>query len=244
MSTPEELAKENKSLKRKVKLLEQTVTQFSSIKNNYDELIKKLEDKDKRLLLMNEKLEFLVKERTKELEEINETLKDLSLTDSLTGLKNRRAFDEVFSQEFNRARRQDYEFNLLIIDVDNFKKYNDKYGHKNGDFALSRIGKVLEKFSRRSNDFAFRYGGEEFVYITCFHDKQKLQKTAESIREAIQNLELKHELNPAKVVTVSIGAVVSKDKTKSKEDLFNLADDNLYLAKEEGRNRVIISDYK
>lgn len=241
---PEDLEKENKRLKRKIKLLEQTLTQFSSIKNNYDELIKKLEEKDKRLLHMNEKLEFLVKERTKELEEINEKLKDLSLTDSLTGLKNRRAFDEVFSQEFNRARRQDYEFNLLVIDVDNFKKYNDKYGHKNGDFVLSQIGEVLEKFSRRSNDFAFRYGGEEFVYITCFHDEEKLHKTANSIREAIVSLDLLHELNPANVVTVSIGAVVSKDRTKSKEELFNLADDNLYLAKEEGRNRVIISNYE
>lgn len=241
MSQSDELLIENKKLKRKLRVMEQTITQFSSIKTSYDGLIKKLEEKDKRLLEMNERLEVLVGERTKELEEINEKLKALSITDSLTGLKNRRAFDETFSQEFNRARRQEYEFNLLVIDVDNFKKYNDKYGHKNGDFVLSQIGQILEKFSRRSNDFVFRYGGEEFVYISCFHDKVELFKTAESIRKAIQDYEMPHVGNPHKVVTVSIGAVVSTDLTKSKEDLFNVADDNLYKSKEEGRNRTTIT---
>lgn len=126
---------ENKKLKRKIKLMEQTLNQFNSIKQNYDFLIKKLEEKDKNLNEINEKLEELVKERTKDLELINEKLQnnlilleELSTTDALTSLRNRRGFDEIFLQEFNRAKRQNYEFNFLLIDVDYFKKYNDTYG--------------------------------------------------------------------------------------------------------------------
>lgn len=240
----EKLLKENKSLKRKLKITEETLLQFDSIKNNYNELIKKLGEKDQKLLQMNERLELLVKDRTRELETINERLKDLSITDSLTGLKNRRAFDEIFSQEFNRARRQDYFFDLLIIDVDNFKKYNDTYGHNRGDFVLSQIGKVLEKFSRRSNDFVFRYGGEEFVYVSCYHDEEEFFKTAEAIRNQVLKENIIHKGNPFGVVTISLGGVASKDKLKSKEDIFILADDNLYKSKEEGRNRTIVSSYE
>lgn len=119
---------ENKKLKRKIKLMEQTLNQFNSIKQNYDFLIKKLEEKDKNLNEINEKLEELVKERTKDLELINEKLQnnlilleELSTTDALTSLRNRRGFDEIFLQEFNRAKRQNYEFNFLLIDVDYFK---------------------------------------------------------------------------------------------------------------------------
>ncbi len=239
-----ELAKENKKLRIKLKIMQQTLAQFGNIKNSYDGLIKKLEEKDKTLSLMNEKLELLVGERTKELEKINEQLKDLSVTDSLTGLKNRRAFDEVYSQEFNRARRQGYEFNFLILDVDNFKKYNDNYGHKEGDVVLAQIGKILGKLSRRSNDFAFRYGGEEFIYISCFNDEQTFFQIAETIREKIANENIVHRINPHGIVTVSIGAVVSLDITKSKEDLFNCADDNLYKSKEKGRNKTTITTFE
>ncbi|MFV0561935.1 GGDEF domain-containing protein [Malaciobacter mytili] len=140
---------ENKKLKRKIKLMEQTLNQFNSIKQNYDFLIKKLEEKDKNLNEINEKLEELVKERTKDLELINEKLQnnlilleELSTTDALTSLRNRRGFDEIFLQEFNRAKRQNYEFNFLLIDVDYFKKYNDTYGHAKGDEALVSVGKV------------------------------------------------------------------------------------------------------
>lgn len=240
--TNEELLKENRSLKRKIRLLEQSVSQATAIKSNYDNLIKKLEERDKRLEEMNNKLEILVKQRTSELENINEQLKSLSITDPLTNLNNRRAFDEISIREFNRARRQDYEFNILIIDVDNFKKYNDFYGHQYGDEVLSEIGYILNKYSRRADDFAFRYGGEEFVFLTCYHSEDKLFKMAESIRHAIYDKHMPHEKNDCcNVVTVSIGAVVSLNKNKTLDEVFDKADGNLYKAKEEGRNRVVIS---
>lgn len=243
LSDYEDLIKENKTLKRKLKVMEQSFSQFEFIKNKYNNLINRFEEKDKKLLDMNEKLEVLVKARTQELENINSKLEDLSKTDSLTGLKNRRAFDEIYSQEFNRAKRQEYNFNFLIIDVDNFKNYNDTYGHKKGDYVLSKIGKVLDRISSRANDFAFRYGGEEFVYITCFQDKEMFLKTAESIREKIFNLKIFHETGSYDFVSVSIGGAISNNKARTKEDIFDLADDNLYKAKNEGRNKTIITSF-
>ena len=225
----DELIKENKILKRKLKIMEQSFSQFDFIKNKYSDLISRLED--------------IVKARTKELESINSKLQDLSMTDTLTGLKNRRAFDEIYSQEFNRAKRQDYILNFLIIDVDNFKNYNDTYGHKKGDYVLSKIGRVLDKFSSRANDFSFRYGGEEFIYITCFQDRDKFFDTAESIRKEILNLKIIHEKNSHDFVSVSIGAVISNNKEIRKQDIFDLADDNLYKAKEKGRNKTIITSH-
>ncbi|AXH15999.1 hypothetical protein CP985_06910 [Malaciobacter mytili LMG 24559] len=239
---------ENKKLKRKIKLMEQTLNQFNSIKQNYDFLIKKLEEKDKNLNEINEKLEELVKERTKDLELINEKLQnnlilleELSTTDALTSLRNRRGFDEIFLQEFNRAKRQNYEFNFLLIDVDYFKKYNDTYGHAKGDEALVSVGKVLNRYARRANDFAFRYGGEEFVYISCFQTRDEVLKLAESIQQAILKEQIEHFLNPHKYLTVSIGAIVTKDKTLTKEEVFKIADENLYISKERGRNKVTIT---
>ncbi|QKJ24333.1 GGDEF domain-containing protein [Poseidonibacter lekithochrous] len=248
IETLEEYKKENKVLSRKLKLMEQSLSQFTSIKTNYDVLIKKLEEKDKNLRDINNKLEDLVSERTSELENINKQLEknlrlleELSTTDALTNLRNRRSFDEIFAQEFNRAKRQNYEFNFLIIDIDYFKKYNDFYGHRAGDEALKAVGKVLNKFARRANDFVFRYGGEEFVYISCFHDFKEIETLGNAIRKSIYSLEINHEKNPHNFLSVSIGGIVFKDKDLLIEEVFKTADDNLYISKENGRNKVTIS---
>lgn len=239
---------ENKKLSRKTKVLEQTLTQFNSIKTNYDVLINKLEEKDKNLREINEKLEEIVHERTKELEQINHQLKDnlklleeLSITDTLTTLRNRRSFDEIFLQEFNRSKRQDYTFNFLIIDIDFFKKFNDTYGHAQGDEVLQIVGKILNRFARRSNDFAFRYGGEEFVYMSCFLNEDQLLELGNSIKDALLSEKIPHEQNPNQFVTASIGGVVSTSKTLLTQDIFKFADDNLYKSKANGRNLVTIT---
>jgi len=240
--TKEELLKENKSLKRKVKLLEQSVTQVASIKSSYDILIEKLKDRDKRLEEMNNRLEVLVKQRTSELEDKNEQLKSLTITDTLTNINNRRAFDDIFPREFNRAKRQGYEFNILLIDVDNFKKYNDFYGHYMGDKVLEQMGDLLNKFARRADDFAFRYGGEEFVYLTSLHKEDELLKFAQKIKNTLIEKKINHEKNDcSKYVTISVGGVTSMNENISLEKVFALADKNLYKAKSEGRNRVCIS---
>lgn len=240
--------KENKSLKRKIKVLEQTVSQFTTIKSSYDGLIERLEEKDKKLHEMNEKLEFLVNERTKELEEVNKQLKynvklleELSKTDSLTNLRNRRSFDEIFEQELIRAKRQNYELSFILIDVDYFKQYNDFYGHDMGDRVLKSLGEVLNRFSRRANDFSFRYGGEEFAYIGTFQDMEKTLKLANNIKDAIEKEAIAHKKSNYEHITVSIGAVVSKKSDVNTDKVFKLADENLYKSKNKGRNEVTIS---
>lgn len=227
----ESLKKENKKLKRKVVFLEQSMSQFNSIKSKYDDLIQKIEEKDIKLKLMNDQLQSNLV-----------LLEQLSITDALTGLKNRRSFDEIFSQELHRAQRQKYEFNFMILDVDNFKQYNDNYGHKSGDDVLQQIGTVLTRFARRATDFAFRYGGEEFAYICIGQEKDKFLAHCNTILKAIQDKNIKHEYGPYGVVTVSAGAVICKSLDTAKEDIFILADDNLYKSKDEGKNRVTIGE--
>lgn len=232
-----DIIKENKDLKRKLRVMEESLKQFSTIKNSYDNLIKNMEEKDKKLLEMNEKLEFLVKERTKELEEKNHQLNELAITDALTGLKNRRNFNKIFEQEYSRAKRQKYQFNLMIIDIDYFKNFNDNYGHNIGDLVLRKIGEILKKSSKRSNDFAFRYGGEEFTYLSSYNRYEDFFNLAENIREEIYYSEIEY----LDKLTVSIGGIVSLSDTISKNELFDIADKNLYTSKENGRNQTYIT---
>lgn len=238
----EDLIKENNRLKRKIKILEETVNQSALVRANYNALIKKLEDRDNRLEEMNSKLEILVKQRTKELEEINQQLKALSITDALTGLRNRRDFDKTFESEFSRAKRQNYSFNILLIDIDNFKSYNDTYGHIQGDNALASVSEILLRYAKRANDFVFRYGGEEFVYISSFNNEKELLNLAENIRKAVLNKRILHVKNEDYTyLTISVGAVLSKNIQISKDEMFLKTDKNLYKAKSEGKNRVVIT---
>lgn len=223
------LKKENARLKRKVVFLEQSLSQFNSIKSKYDNLIQKIEEKDIKLKVMNEQLQSNLV-----------LLEQLSTTDSLTGLRNRRNFDEVFDHELRRAQRQEYEFNFMILDIDNFKQYNDTYGHKAGDDVLQQIGTILTRFARRSTDFAFRYGGEEFAYISTCHNKNKFFKYCKKILKAIEDKNIEHKFGPCGVVTASAGAVICKKIHVAKEDIFKLADDNLYKSKDNGKNQVTI----
>lgn len=249
-----ELMTENKNLKRKVKVLEQTLNQFNTIKTNYDGLIRKLEEKEENLKEINLKLEDLVKERTKELENINDKLQEnlvlleeLSITDALTGIRNRRSFDEIFTRELNRSIRQQYEFNFLIIDVDQFKKYNDTYGHRKGDDVLKCIGDILNNLSQRATDHVFRFGGEEFVYMSCFLNKEKTLSLCEKILSRIREKNIPHVNNENfGRVTASIGAVIvlgnKEEKIIDNEKIFEAADHNLYEAKKTGRNKIILKE--
>ena len=242
-----DLESENKKLKRKLTAMEQKVSQFNAIKEKYDTLIKKFEEKDRRLQEMNFKLEELVRQRTHELEEMNKTLQEnlklfeeLSMRDGLTELRNRRSFEDIFNREFNRSKRQNYNFNFFIIDVDNFKKYNDNYGHQLGDEALKMISNILLSTSQRANDYVFRFGGEEFIYISCFLNKRETIKLANLIKQRIEEKRFEHKFNDAsEYLTVSIGAsVVTHDEEYDKERVFELTDEALYRAKKLGRNRV------
>lgn len=167
-------------------------------------------------------------------------IEEISIQDELTQLFNRRHFNKVFEDEVNRAKRAENNFLFMMIDVDNFKKYNDHYGHQEGDEVLQKIGKVLSSFTKRSGDYAFRLGGEEFGIIAQNKPKEEVLKLAESIRSSVESLNIEHTYNDKiGCVTISVGLFFRRlgmdDSTKS---IYKESDELLYKAKESGRNRV------
>lgn len=179
-----------------------------------------------------------------QLSHTNEQLEQSVITDSLTGLYNRRHFDSTFSKELARATRQSTPLSLLIVDIDFFKQYNDRYGHLLGDDCLSRVGNCMNQLFKRSGDLPSRYGGEEFVVVLPGCDGLDLQERAETLRTAIEELRMPHAgSGVSDVVTVSIGSVTYRPMNNEviapkARELFKEADKALYRAKENGRNRV------
>lgn len=188
-----------------------------------------------------------VDERTVQLRDANDNLnlanarlETLSRIDSLTDVANRRFFNETIDKEWNRAQREGLPMALMIIDVDNFKGYNDLYGHLKGDECLQSVAATLKKVFSRSGDLVARYGGEEFAIILPNAGGEAM-RMAEKCRAAIEALQVCHEDSPtAACVTISIGlsSVIPTADLKS-DDLLDCADKGLYIAKEHGRNRVI-----
>ncbi len=178
------------------------------------------------------KLEQKVKERTKELREKNIELERLSVTDKLTNIYNRIKLDEVILSQLNRADRYNENFGIMIIDVDYFKQVNDTYGHQVGDTTLIEISKLLQGSIRKSDTLG-RWGGEEFVIICPHTDLKGLHELANHIREKIA----KHNFPVIGNKTASFGITIYKEEDNL-EKLINRADEALYKAKENGRNRV------
>lgn len=168
-------------------------------------------------------------------------IEQLSITDELTKLYNRRFFNNKIEEEINRAKRENKTLCLLILDIDYFKQYNDTYGHQKGDFVLESVAKILANKTNRASDFAFRIGGEEFAIITSL-EKDKTIEFAQLIKEDIENLKIEHKASEiSKYVTISIGAVSKMAiEIKDSDELFKEADDNLYEAKKLGRNCIFI----
>ncbi|QNK85632.1 cache domain-containing protein [Aliarcobacter cryaerophilus] len=168
-------------------------------------------------------------------------IEELSITDDLTKIYNRRFFNIKIEEEINRAKRDKKELCLIILDIDFFKQYNDTYGHQEGDIVIKSVANVLKNRTNRADDFAFRVGGEEFVIITHIA-KDKVFDYANSIKDDIENLKIEHRGNKAsKYVTISLGVVCKNAiEINSSEELYKEADDNLYEAKRSGRNCVVI----
>ena len=175
-----------------------------------------------------------------ELEESNRKLEQLSITDGLTKIANRRHFDMVLAQEHARHIRSGAELSLILLDIDHFKAFNDNYGHVKGDECLQKIGRVLADCAVRPADLAARYGGEEFACILPETDSSGALIIVEKIRRGIMALAIPHcESSAADVVTASLGVVsvlCTADKTVS--DILTRVDKLLYRAKSSGRNRV------
>lgn len=173
--------------------------------------------------------------------EQEQALLALTLSDPLTGIANRRAFNQAFQDAINMARRHRWYLTVLLIDVDYFKDYNDYYGHTEGDKCLKKVANVLHNSISRETDFCARYGGEEFVCLLPNTDPKGAMVKANSLKREIENAEIEHNnSNVSSFVTASIGVATypfSIDAVWSKELILEQADKALYKAKDEGRNR-------
>ena len=171
----------------------------------------------------------------------NEKLDELSNVDELTGIGNRRIFENTLKQEWSRYKRYQVDMAVLLIDVDYFKPYNDNYGHPEGDKTLHKVAQALQECIRRPTDLVARYGGEEFGVIMNT-DEAGAFAMAEKIRKKIESLTIKHDFSlVSKTITVSVGIASTTDtQTKNPQELVGEADKALYKAKHAGRNQVAV----
>ncbi len=175
-----------------------------------------------------------------DLKRCRDVLGRLSTLDGLTGIANRRRFDEALENEWRRGQRSGEPLSVLLGDIDCFKAYNDRYGHLAGDECLRRVARAIEGNVRRPADLAARWGGEEFAVLLPETGHDGALRVAEKLRAAVEALALPHKASTAaQVVTLSLGAgTLIPDPGLPPADLVQLADDGLYNAKRGGRNRV------
>ncbi len=186
----------------------------------------------------------LVKARIRnhlELKKYRDILKESSMIDGLTGIANRRRFNEYLSMEWQRAMRRETDIALIMLDIDNFKKYNDTYGHLEGDECLKKVAESLSKGVKRASDLVARWGGEEFACLLPETSMNAALEMAEDFRANVEGLKIPHKSSQvAKVVTISIGVASIVPKQEQAYDLLlQQADKALYTAKDLGRNRVV-----
>lgn len=174
----------------------------------------------------------------------NKELQLLSATDGLTGLSNRRMYDELSLREWRRCERMKKPLSLVLVDIDYFKLYNDNYGHQAGDECLKIVAAQMLRAAPRASDVVARYGGEEFVLALGETDMDGAVWVANHLRQRIEDLNMPHAASKLKHVSVSCGvASVIPNDNMSLETLLQSADYALYQAKEEGRNRVVGVEY-
>ena len=166
-------------------------------------------------------------------EDVEEYLSDLAVNDGLTGIHNRRYFDEILYTEWKRAKREKLPLSLIMLDIDYFKKYNDSYGHQAGDESLIKVAKSISEFLRRPADMVARYVGEEFVIVLPNVEQKDAVKLSEKIRAEIEALKIEHRLSSiSPFVTASLGvASIFPSNDSSHEELLKRAYKALYNAK-------------
>jgi diguanylate cyclase (GGDEF)-like protein len=195
-----------------------------------------------RLAANERRLAKLVFERTRELEQANQMLSRFSYLDAVTGIANRRNFDEGLELEWRRVRREGAPLSLIMIDIDHFKLFNDTYGHPKGDECLKMVAQALRRTLHRPGDLCARYGGEEFAVILPGTDAPGAAGVAESLRASVQELLVPHAASNHVVVTVSVGVGTAQPGDDSTgESLVAVSDQALYEAKRTGRNRVCVA---
>lgn len=198
-------------------------------------------------VVLNAKLRAMerIARMRQELKSANQKLRMMSVKDGLTGIANRRHFDEVLAKEIKRAMRLGSSLSLVLCDIDFFKPYNDHYGHQSGDDCLKYVARTMAKISKRPGDVVARYGGEEFGIILPETELGGAIALADENRDAIDKLALSHNYSEAADhVTISAGvATITPNKTNEVKEvvksLIQAADKALYQAKERGRNQVV-----
>ena len=215
---------------------------FQSIQKVNQELERRVAERTDALQFAQKRLYDVNSELEMQLKEVNSLqvkLKEQAIRDSLTGLYNRRHLNEVIHKELARAHRQGHSVVFLLLDLDHFKQINDTYGHTGGDQALVVLGELLEKHTR-SSDYAFRYGGEEFMVMLTGINLDDAKKRAEDLRVGVEKMKVKYE-GLSVPLTTSIGVASYPEHGQTAEEMLVAVDDALYKAKFKGRNRVVIS---
>lgn len=188
---------------------------------------------------MNRNLDNLVRERTQELETANAKLREISTTDPLTGLCNRRLFDETLTKEYARAFREEYPITVFMIDIDHFKSLNDTYGHAFGDTCLKQVADCLQQNLKRPPDLPARFGGEEFVVMLPNTDSEGGARVAELVRGAVAGLRFSQGGEEVSLsVSIGVATEIPGKRSTGGRELLARADACLYQAKAAGRNRV------
>lgn len=207
---------------------------------HFDVAIEQRSDEDILVKALNRMVQRLQAQK-QQIDESSRELEKLAHTDGLTGIVNRRHFDQMLAYNFSIAARNHIPLAVLIVDIDYFKKYNDHFGHQGGDTCLVQVAQALERCAQRHNDIVARYGGEEFGIIALGSDQQQAEYLATSLCEAVAALQLDHPLSEHLKVTVSVGACSLVPKDAQASDVLKMADDALYLAKKQGRNRAAMA---
>lgn len=215
-----------RELKPYSQILEEANRELQKLTLNYAQLLQKLKEEKARAEALAQKLK-----------EANQKLMEMAITDGLTGVFNRRYFQERLAEEVNRFKRYHGSLSVIILDIDHFKKINDTYGHLFGDEVLKKLGAILKAETRKC-DLVARYGGEEFVLLLPSTDLKGATRLAERLRQKVEETEFSCGNQKVKV-TISLGvASMSSPSEKTEKELLSVADKALYYSKHKGRNRV------
>lgn len=233
--------------------------EIGTLIERFNEMLENIQQRDTALQNAQEELEDKVRERTEELQQahseavrakeeadsLNLELERIASLDGLTRVANRRSFDEYLNREWRRLAREQKPMALILCDIDYFKPYNDTYGHLAGDNCLQRVAQALTEATNRPADLVARYGGEEFVVVLPDTDMDGALSVAHELALAIKQLDIPHgSSSTSDHLTLSIGvSTVIPDISFPSEELISKADDALYQAKHDGRNRIVFKSF-
>ncbi len=172
-------------------------------------------------------------------------IEEYSITDALTGLYNRRFYNSNFDKEYKISKRENKNLVLLIIDIDYFKQFNDRYGHQRGDEVLKTVSLAMKSIFKRANDYVYRLGGEEFAVSFYTNNEKDAFERAETLRKNIQELKIEHSASSvSQYVSISIGLTyITKECIRETDEIYKITDETLYIAKNNGRNRVEVTSF-